>query len=145
MRAGRCVTALLGGPCANGGAPPAAWHHASVTTTPHPGTREYRRQLVRIADLAVTDDVIQDVRFENCQIVGPAVLAPLEDTTINGCSFDSQGPLELFWLIPPTRESVIGAIGLVRVEFFACRFQRIGLAVPEAHAEQFLRGFGQGQ
>lgn len=44
-----------------------------TVVAPHPGTREYRNQLVRIAELTVLEDVIQDVRFENCVIVGPSV------------------------------------------------------------------------
>jgi hypothetical protein len=118
------------------------WDHAEVTSTPHPGTREYRRDTVRITDLVVTDDFIEDVRFENCQIIGPAVLAPLQGCTFYACEFDSQGPDELFWIIPPERSSFIGAIGLLRVEFYACRFQRIGLAVPKIMVEEFRSGFG---
>jgi hypothetical protein len=116
-----------------------------VTQTPHPGTREYRHQLVRISDLVVTEDLITDVRFENCQIIGPAVLVLLENTVVNRCQFDTEGADQLFWIVPSTRPSVIGAIGLKGVEFYACRFQRIGIAVPEGREDAFRKGFGLDQ
>lgn len=116
-------------------------HYVEVTT-PHPGTREYRNTMIRITDLVVVEDVLRDVTFMNCEVVGPAVLAPLDGTTISGCSFDTEGESQLFWLVPSTRRSVIGAIGLLRVGFYSCRFRRIGLAVPEDRLADFRRGFG---
>lgn len=100
----------------------------------------YRNQFVRIPDLAVTDDVLRDLTFENCTIVGPAVLALLESTTISGCTWD--GPFDAFaWPIPEGRPWVIGAIGLVNVSFYGCRFQRIGLAFPESQNAAIRAGF----
>lgn len=107
-----------------------------------PGTREYRNQIVRVAELTVLEDVIHDVRFENCQIVGPAVLALVDNVTISGAGFDAPGPEALLWPIPPTRTAVMGAVGLVNVEFLSCRFQRIGLAIPEQQLPEALAGFG---
>ncbi|WP_375430490.1 hypothetical protein [uncultured Friedmanniella sp.] len=111
-------------------------------TTPHPGTREYRNQTVRITDLAVVEDLIVDVRFENCEIIGPAVLALLDGLVMNSCVFDSDGPEQLFWVVPDERPSVIGAIGLQRTEFYSCRFRKIGLAVPASRLEEIRSGFG---
>jgi hypothetical protein len=41
-----------------------------VVTAMHPGDGVYRNMLVRLTDLAVTNDVIEGVTFENCTIVG---------------------------------------------------------------------------
>ncbi|TWH75353.1 hypothetical protein JD78_03909 [Modestobacter roseus] len=109
--------------------------------TPHPGTREYRNQLVRIADLTVLEDVIRDVRFESCVIVGPAVLGLIDDVTLSGCRFNAPGPDALLWPVSASRGSV-GAVGLVNVEFRNCELQRIGIAVPEEQIEQFRDDLG---
>lgn len=110
--------------------------------TPHPGTREYRNQMVRIAELTVLEDVIHEVRFENCEIVGPAVLGLVHNVNVIGCAFDAPGPDALFWPIPEARGAVMGAVGLVNVEFSSCRFRRIGIAVPEAQLPEMTQGFG---
>jgi hypothetical protein len=100
--------------------------------------------VIRLADLTVTQDVISDVRFEQCQIIGPAVLAVLDKVSFLHSAFDAPDASALFWPLPPEREIVMGAIGVQRVEFFACQFSKIGLAVPEDRMEQFLQGFGAG-
>ena len=65
---------------------------------PHPGTREYRNQAIRIMDLTVNTDMLKDLRFENCQICGPAVLILLSGSTVQNCSFGGSDLNEIFWL-----------------------------------------------
>lgn len=60
-------------------------------TAPHPATREYRNQVLRLADLTVNFDILEDLTFANCTIIGPAVVAVLSDNTIAHCSFDTAG------------------------------------------------------
>lgn len=112
-----------------------------MTSTPHPATREYRRQVIRISDLVVTESVIQDVRFDNCQIVGPAVIASVDRVVMNSCHFDADFD-SMFWVVPDWRTSIVGAIGLIRVEFYACRFREIGVTVSESDLEGTKRAFG---
>lgn len=109
---------------------------------PHPGTREYRNQAIRLADLTVTEDLLVDLQFEHCEIIGPAVLAILENVTLAGCRFDAPNETALLWLIPTGRDVIMGAVGARRVEFFSCKFTRVGLAIPEVNLEDFKRGFG---
>jgi hypothetical protein len=104
---------------------------------PHPGTNEYRNQTIRIVDLVVIDDVIQGQRFENCTIVGPAVLALMGRVTLTHCFFDAPTADALFWPVPPERGQVLGAIGVRDTEFYSCRFQRIGFAGPPELRESF--------
>lgn len=112
-------------------------------SSPHPGTREYRNQTVRITDLTVTDDLLADLRFENCTIIGPAVLALIDDVVLSNCGFDAPGADAVFWPVAPNRQIVIGAIGLVRVEFYSCRFMRIGIAAIEDTLPELLKGFNE--
>lgn len=110
-------------------------------SAPHPGTREYRNQVVRLADLTVNTDLLEDLRFENCTIIGPAVIAVLEENTLAHNSFSAPGLNELFWLVPPDRPSVVGAIGVRRTEFYSCNFQRVGLAGPPELLEALRAGW----
>jgi hypothetical protein len=67
--------------------------------------------------------------FEGCDIIGPAVLAILNNVTITYNQFD--GDLgAIIWEVPISRERVIGAIGVQNCTFNRCRFIRIGLAGP---------------
>ena len=91
--------------------------------------------VVRLADLAVARATIKDRRFENCLILGPAVVIPTGGGVISDCEFD--GSLEeTIWEIP---ENVgrIGAIGLDNTDFISCRFQGVGFAGPA----EFVRYF----
>jgi hypothetical protein len=40
-------------------------------TTPQIGDRHFRNTVVRIADLTLTTDTIEDYEFSNCRIIGP--------------------------------------------------------------------------
>jgi len=105
----------------------------------HPGDHTYRNQVVRLADLTVTNDVIAGVTFENCTLVGPAVVVTLGGT-LSGCEFE--GSTEgIFW---PTgdRSHVIGAIALVGCTVVRCRFQRVGIAYTPDQEAAFRRDFG---
>lgn len=87
---------------------------------------DYESQTVRITDLAVIEDKIEGKVFSNCQIVGPAILAPM-NSTLSGCVFDvvNNDPESVLIIVPD--RWLVGAIAIVRCEFYGCRFSRIGL------------------
>lgn len=105
----------------------------------HPGDRHYRNQVVRLPDLAVTSDLIEGVTFENCTLVGPAVIILLGGT-MQDTGFDGEWDAVLWPL--GERGQVVGAIGLVNCSLVGCRLQRIGLAYPPAQEEMIRAGFG---
>lgn len=85
---------------------------------------EHLNEVVFLPALAVTGPVIDGRRFENCRIVGPAMLALLEQVTVQGC--DLGGSVEQILVeVAPDRQ-VVGAIGLRRCEFTRCTFEGIG-------------------
>lgn len=89
----------------------------------------YRNQVVRLTDLAVTQEILDGLTFENCLILGPAVVAPMGETVIEGSTF--HGTAEgMYWPVSPDRGVVIGAIGLNNCKFTRCRFERVGFAGP---------------
>lgn len=113
-----------------------SWHDRPV----HPGDRHYRNQVVRLTDLTVTQDVIEGVTFENCTLVGPAVILLMGTGTLDGCKWDGS-PEAMLWPLEQRRE-IIGAIALVDCSLIQCRMQRIGLAYTPEQWETLKAGFG---
>lgn len=113
-------------------------------TSPVPGDGGvYRRQTLRITDLTLVSDVLQGLRFEECLIIGPAIIVPISGTTIVNCQFDGPGPEAVFWPIDDDRSMIVGAIGARDVEFYGCRFQRIGIGVPRSQMHLYAQGFSR--
>lgn len=112
------------------------------TGTLHPGDRTYRNMLIRITDLTVHQDLIEGVTFENCSIVGPAVLGVLEGNEFLHCGWE--GELEaIIWEIPEGPR--IGAVGVKDCTFSSCRFTRIGLALTGSVAQEFRTALQSGE
>lgn len=110
----------------------------------HVWQREFRNEAVRLADLTVNTDRITGVSFENCQILGPAVILPVQNTQISYSGFDGPDPDSLFWVIPDSRQYVIGAVILIGCRIFQCRFVNVGVAVRQADLDAARRGLGIG-
>lgn len=108
----------------------------------HAADRTYRNTTLRLTDLAVVTDTIADATFENCVLVGPAVILLLGDTTFGNNVFDTPSLDAVFWDVPAERQSIIGAVALVNCTVVGCRLQRIGMAVPANNREQIYRSFG---
>ncbi|MBD1541001.1 hypothetical protein G9E11_01770 [Arthrobacter sp. IA7] len=98
------------------------------------------REVVRLSDLTVTDQKISGITFENCLIMGPAVVVMTGgDGTLQGCTFD--GDLDaILWEIPQSRGSVLGAIELESCHFIDCRFTLVGFAGPAEFLNKFRSG-----
>jgi hypothetical protein len=97
----------------------------------HPADNHYQSQTVRLADLTVITDTIQGQTFDNCTILGPAIVLLLK-SNLSGCHF--VGDLEAM-LYPVDRTYFIGVIGLIECNFYGCRFERIGFAGPAEHLD----------
>lgn len=94
-------------------------------------TTNHVSEVVRLADLATVNPVIDGHNFENCLIVGPAVMLVMSGTAIEGCDLGGDA-VSIFWLVnPEVRNAVLGAIGVQNCSFRGCRFQNVGLAGPE--------------
>src|SRR4051794_36394802 len=99
-------------------------------------TNQYTGEVVRIANLAGPDATIRDTEFADCQINGPAILAPVGPLDLNNCTFD--GDIDaLFWELAPG-QALIGAVLLDGCRFIGCRFSLVGL-VGDAEAIAKLR------
>lgn len=86
---------------------------------------EFRNQTIRIADLTRTSDVINGTTFENCSLIGPAVIV-LRDSYLKDCTYIGQADA-MFWDVTG-RTAIMGAVAFRNCTMVACDLQRIGLA-----------------
>jgi hypothetical protein len=102
------------------------------TTKPIASVQELAQQVivsrtVQIYNVPRNVDIIDGKVFEDCAIVGPAIIASLEGTLFDLCRFGHPGQFKwLFWETAQDRV-VIGVIGLRRCVFRNCNFAGIGL------------------
>lgn len=108
----------------------------------NPTGGHYANQTIRIPDLAVTDNVLRGLIFEGCHVMGPAILALIQNVTMNNSSFEGTADA-VIWEVPEGR-TILGVIGLENCEFYGCRFTNIGLALPPDLAGRFRQELGGG-
>ncbi len=100
-------------------------------------------ELIRISDYTVNTFVMENEKFSNCRIVGPAILVPTGTTQIVHC--DWPGDLNsIFWEILPGRTQVFGAVEVRDCVFSGCRFEYMGLAGQKALLDVLKKGFQSG-
>jgi len=128
------------------GSSPRTVHHrtasVSAVTQIHPTGHHYRDQIVRLADLAMVSDIIVGQTFENCVLVGPAVVALLGATHFSNNTFDVPDVASALWSVPEGQQVIVGAVGLQDCNIVNCRWQRIGLAVLPGQREIIYQSFG---
>lgn len=108
------------------------------------GEREFRNDVVRLSDLTVNEAIIEGYEFVNCRVIGPAVVAFLNDVTVTHCTWDAPGLDAIFWEVGPNRGPVVGVVGLVNCTFSNCRFELIGVAGPPELRAMLESGFSSG-
>jgi hypothetical protein len=90
-----------------------------------PGT--IRGTTVVISTLANPNSIVEGYTFEDCRIVGPAVLVMVRNTTIGESRFDAD-PNGMFWENNAGQGvRITGAVGLQDCTFLRCTFQNIGI------------------
>ena len=114
-----------------------------MTDTPQslPDDRvHYDRRVVYIAELCRGHDLalLANHDFEDCEIIGPAVLLPLDRFQMYDCDLGGSA-MGVLWELPPQRSEIIGAIGLKDCSFRNCRFRGVGFA---GHPEVIWRILG---
>lgn len=92
-------------------------------------TRDFYSQVVRVSDLAVTGPVIEGYTFENCLVLGPAVVAVLSDVSFESSQWvtdPGESSESLWWEVDEGHR--VGAIGIRNCSFVGCVFQGVGFA-----------------
>jgi hypothetical protein len=94
---------------------------------PPTGDKHFRNETLAISSLTVNTAVLEGLTFQNCRLVGPAILIPLGATSFLHCNLGADIDA-IFWEIPPGRDHVVGAVGVLNCTFSACTLAGIGLA-----------------
>lgn len=98
----------------------------------------HRNKVIRLVDLAAASDEISEQVFQDCEIVGPAVIFP-SGSQFRECVWD--GDLDgVLWHLEPDQVRVIGAIRISNCLFERCRLRRIGVTGPPKLLDDFRRG-----
>ena len=95
----------------------------------------HRDETIRIVDLVTAPPMIEFTTFENCHIVGPAVLLFLGGMEASNCTWIGTAD-SVLWEIPPDRDWIVGAIGLRDTRFEGCTFEGVGIAGYRQFIEQ---------
>lgn len=82
--------------------------------------------IVRLADRVGPNATIENAKFLDSLVVGPAVLLPIDDVTIHDCQFE--GLPDSFLIEVPANQPVAGVIGLRSVVFERCVFRDVAIA-----------------
>lgn len=95
-------------------------------------------EIVEIAGEANRRSIIENAEWNGAIIVGPAVLAPLENVSFLNSTFDADAD-SLFIEVPEGR-GIVGVIGLKNVTFNDCEFRNVGVAGTPASITKFREG-----
>ena len=78
--------------------------------------------------------VIAGKTFTDCVLEGHAVIAPLGNTTFDGCNFGAVGdPASL--LFKAQGPKLVGVIGFENCRFVRCQFRQVGFTGHESFVE----------
>ena len=98
----------------------------------------YRDQTVWLCDLVRESILLDGVTFENCHILGPAVLVPFENDSFVRTTFQADSsPDDVLWEVPPTRKALIGAIPMRNCRMVSCKTTNVGFAGPKKSIDKF--------
>jgi len=96
---------------------------------------------LRLVDLADRTGQITGLEAQGVTFLGPAIVMPAGANRLERCTWDTGGGGidAIAWDIDPARNTVVGVIRLERCTLVRCRFTNVGLALPPAQMQQFLR------
>jgi hypothetical protein len=78
--------------------------------------------------------MITRCQFENCELLGPAVLLIVGGVTVENSSFDGPGT----FLTVDTDREYFGMIGVRDTKFINCVFRNVGIAAGQDTINEFL-------
>jgi hypothetical protein len=101
------------------------------------------KRLFRDADVVLTDLVgippmIQKTDFQNCRLIGPAIIASLGPLSIRNSTLPQ--PEQFVWELPVVSGEVVGVIGLTECDIDGCTLEGIALAVAPGTRDDMIRG-----
>jgi hypothetical protein len=98
-----------------------------------------RGEDVYLADLARENGILDGFRFEECHVMGPAVIVVQGEFDLVNNKIEGD-PDAFLWELPEERDRVTGAILVKDTTFEGCTFTNVGLAGYRDLIEQVRRG-----
>ncbi|MET4684033.1 hypothetical protein [Brevundimonas faecalis] len=90
--------------------------------------------------------IVENRRFENCLIEGPAVLLPVEGCNFDGCNMgDAHGDPRNLMLAPQGAQRVTGPIPFKNCQFINCRFLGVGFTGSPAFLDNMAQALAAPQ
>jgi len=94
--------------------------------------------LLAVHTMNAGEAVISGKTFTDCVIQGPALVAILKGTTVDGCNMGAASDAKSM-LFAPQGDKLVGAIGLQDCRFVRCRFVQIGYTGNAAFLEDMAQ------
>jgi hypothetical protein len=89
----------------------------------------HRNEEIWLPELAGRGGIVDGHRFEDCHVMGPAVIVVQGDFSLVENEIEGE-PDAFLWDISPGRERVFGAILVKDCTFEGCDFTNVGIAGP---------------
>lgn len=96
----------------------------------------FKNKVVRLCELTVARSMLEGITFDHCHILGPAVIAVLDENEFSNTTFEGD-PDAMLWVVPPGRKRVLGAVGMRKCRMLSCRTTEVGFAGPPDFIETF--------
>lgn len=102
-----------------------------------------RGRIINLLDMIAPGGIpiISNRTIEDCEIRGPAFMAPVEHVTMADCGFD--GDIESIFIEVAEKRQVIGAVGVKDCVFRRCRFTQIGIVGTREIVAKAKAGFAR--
>lgn len=124
---------------------PDAWDARQLASTAELAGPKIVKRAVKIFDVPRNGEAIEGRIFEDCTIIGPAIVAFSEGTSLQLPVFSDPGQIKwLFWVIAQDRKA-LGVIGLKRCLFLRCRFNGIGFCGTRKQVKEWQEQITDGR
>ena len=97
----------------------------------------HRGETLRVSQLAGDRGLIENHRFEECHLVGPAVVVPL-GSTFTSTNF-AEAAVDIVWEVDIEHRKPIGAIAFKDCEVVSFQFTNVGFAGTREFGDQMRR------
>lgn len=103
-----------------------------------PDRKTYQNETVYLPDLVKSVGPVITATFENCHLLGPAIVVLLSDTSVEGVSFgvENSDPETILWEVPENSFK-IGAIGFQDCRIMGGRTEAVGFAGTKDALDKF--------
>lgn len=96
-----------------------------------------KNRSVRVGRLPLDGAKISGRTFENCMILGPAIIFGLDGTVFEQCRFGYEGKIEtILWTVRKDR-FIVGVVGFERCLFRMCDFKMVGFCGTKEQIAHF--------